>query len=62
MNRGTRLLIEEVPLSADAEAERISSAADDPSPQVDFLMSLILGCLVAGALMVTLTSVFNLVS
>lgn len=62
MNRGTRLLLEEVPLSAEAEAEHSSSTSEDPNPQMDLLLSFLVGCLVAGALMVTLTSVFNLMS
>jgi hypothetical protein len=60
MNRGTRILLEAVPLSAEVEAERISSAEEDLSPQIDHLMSLVLGCLVAGALLVTGSSISNL--
>ncbi len=62
MNSGARLLLEEVPLAADVGAERNSSADEDPSAQVDHLMSFALGCLVAGALLVTGNSIGNLLS
>lgn len=60
MRNGARVFIEEVPLAGEAEAEHFSPPRDRASAQLDYLLSFVVGTLVAGALLVTLRAVLNL--
>jgi hypothetical protein len=60
MNDGARLLNERVPLATEVGAEQLSSIDEDVSFQTDCVLSFVVGCLVAGALLVTGSSILNL--
>ncbi len=62
MRRGAKLLIEMVPLSAETGAEPVSPSEATGGPKLYFLLTFLLGPLVAGLLVAMGGSVASLVA
>lgn len=55
-------MIEMVPLSADVEAEPVFPSEETGGPKMDFLLSFLVGALVAGVAVATVGSVASLIA